>query len=67
MDKNKLKGKYVTYIDKNSSYRTHKVVKITGKTLTVEDTLGTKHRIHPDKLKILGRQKKKELEDIEWK
>lgn len=67
MNKDKLKGKFVTYIDKDSSYRTHKVIKITGKTLTVEDALGVKHRIHPDKLRILGRQRKKELEDIEWK
>jgi len=64
--KDKLKGKHITYLDKNGQYRTHKVVRVTGKTLTVMDVLGVRHRIHPDKFKILGRQTKKEIEEIVW-
>ena len=64
--KDQLKGKYVTYLDKDSKYRTHKVTKVTGLTLTVKDALGVKHRIHPKKDKIFGRQLKKTIEEIEW-
>lgn len=63
---NKLKGKFITYLDKNKSWRTHKVIKITGKTLTVKDTLGIKHRVHPDKTTIFGRQLKNKIEEITW-
>lgn len=66
MHKDKLKGKFVTYLDKNSSYRTHKVVKITGLTLTVIDATGEKQRIHPKKNKIFGRQLKNKIEEIKW-
>ena len=77
--KNNLKGKYVTFKDKEFKYRTQKVIKITGLMLTVVDVLGMKTRIHPYKykesrgkerkfgVKIIGRQKKKELEEIQWK
>ena len=64
--KDKLKGKFVTYLDRDNKYRTHKVVKVTGKTLTVKDALGIKYRIHPKKNKIFGRQLKNKLEEIEW-
>jgi len=64
--KDKLKGKYITYLDKNKSYRTHKVIKINGNTLTVKDVLGTRSRVHPDKNKIIGRQLKNSIEEIEW-
>lgn len=64
--KDQLKGKYVTYIDKQQAFRTHKVIKINGKTLTVIDAVGTRTRIHPDKNKILGRQLKKKIEEIIW-
>jgi len=66
IDKNDLKGKYVTYLDKDAKYRTHKVTKITGKTLTVKDALGVKTRIHPKDTKIFGRQRKHDLEEINW-
>ena len=66
MHKDKLKGKYITFIDKQGKYRTQKVTKITGLMLTVQDCLGEKCRIHPKKNKILGRQLKKLLEEIEW-
>lgn len=64
--KNKLKGHFVTYLDRNGQYRTHKCIKVTGKMLTVKDALDVKHRIHPDKFKIFGRQRKKEIEEIVW-
>lgn len=67
MNKSKLKGKYVTYIDKNQSWRTHKVTKINGNTLTVKDATGVKTRIHPNTHKIFGRQLKNKIEEIEWK
>jgi hypothetical protein len=66
MHKDKLKGKHVTYLDKDGKYRTHKVVKVTGLTLTVKDCLGVRHRIHPKKNKIFGRQLKRTVEEIEW-
>lgn len=66
ISKDKLKGKYVTYLDKNGKYRTHKVVRVTGRVLTVNDVLGVRHRIHPDRFKIFGRQRKKEIEEIIW-
>lgn len=66
ISKNELKGKYITYLW-NGSYRTHKVIKITGNTLTVKDAVGTKHRIHPKTNKIFGRQyPKRGLEKIKW-
>jgi hypothetical protein len=71
--RDKLLGKYVTYLWKPNgepigSYRTHKVVRISGRTLTVKDATGTKHRIHPKTTKILGRQYPKQgLEKIQWK
>jgi len=64
--KDKLKGKFVTYLDKDGKYRSHKVVKVAGLTLTVKDVLGEKHRIHPKKNTIFGRQLKKTIEEIEW-
>lgn len=67
ISKDKLKGKFVTYLDKDGKYRTHKVIRVTGKTLTVKDIFGVKHRIHPDKCYIFGRQRKKDIEGIIWK
>ena len=64
--KGKLKGCFVTYLDRDSKYRTHKVVKVTGKTLTVKDALGVRHRIHPKNFKIFGVQYKKKIEAIQW-
>jgi len=64
--KDKLKGHFVTYLDKDGKYRSHKVIKVTGKTLTVQDILGVRHRIHPKTTLIFGRQLKKEIIPIEW-
>jgi len=64
--KDKLKGHFVTYLDKDGKYRSHKVVKVAGLTLTVKDALGVKHRIHPKTTLIFGRQLKKEIIPIEW-
>ena len=66
ISKNDLKGKYVTYRDKNGATRTWKVRKIVGNYLTITDALNVRRRIH---LKdVLGRQfRKRGLEPIEWK
>lgn len=71
-----LLKKYVMYIDKDSAWRLAMVVKITGRTLTVLNPYGDRHRIHPSTTKILGRLKKRKvtglthneyLEEITWK
>ena len=64
--KDKLQGEFVTYLDKQSKYRTHKVTKVNGLTLTVRDVLGERHRIHPKTTLIFGRQMKKEIVLIQW-
>ena len=64
--KDKLKGKYVNYIDKQGKYRTHKVIKVKGYTLTVKDVLGVRHRIHPKTHLIFGRPMKNHIELIDW-
>ena len=66
MHKDRLKGKFITYLDKDGKYRSHKVIKVSGLTLTVKDVLGVRHRIHPKKNKIFGRQLKNKMEEIEW-
>lgn len=70
ISKDKLKGKHVSYYDKVKGYgngqREGKVVKVNGKTLTVQNAIGEKKRIHPDKYKILGVYFRKKLEQIEW-
>ena len=65
INKNQLKGKYISYFDLGQ--REGKVVKIVGKTLTVKNAVGEKKRIHPDKYKILGVYFRKKLEEIQWK
>ena len=63
--KNELKGKYVTYRDKDEKVRTGKVTKIVGNYLTVMSAVKVKHRIYKDR--VLGRQfPKKGLEEIQW-
>ena len=64
--KDSLKNKFITYLDKDGKYRTHKVVKVTSLTLTVKDALGVRHRIHPKTHLIFGRQLKKEVIPIQW-
>ena len=63
--KSNLKGKYVTYIDKNGAWRTNKVVRVSGNTLTVKDAAGVKRRVHKDK--VIARQfRKTGQEPILW-
>lgn len=62
--KSKLKGKYVSYF--HMGQREGKVVKITGKTLTVQNAVGERKRIHPKKFRILGVYFRKKLEEIDW-
>jgi len=65
ISKNKLKGKYVTFRDKNGATRTAKVIKITGNTITVKNAVGEKERVYKDK--VFGRQfRKRGLEEIKW-
>jgi len=65
--KDKLKGKYITFLDKQKKYRTQRVTKVTGLTVTVKNALGEKQRVHPKKNLIFGRQLKNTVEKIEWK
>ena len=67
INKRKLRGKHITFIDKDGKMRSEKVVRITGNTLTVKNKVNRKMRIHPDKNKILGRQLKNKIQEIEWK
>jgi len=65
INKNDLKGKYISYIDKDGKTRTDRVVRIAGSYLTIINAVKVKHRIH--KSKVLGRQfRKRGLEQIEW-
>lgn len=63
IEKSDLKGKYITFIDKDGKFRTNKVIKIIGNTLTVKDAIGRRRRIKMDK--VIGRQTPKKLEEIE--
>ena len=66
INKNSLKGKYVTYRDKNGATRTNKVTKIVGNVLTVKDAVGVKRRIKKED--VFGRcYRKRGLEEIQWK
>lgn len=65
ISKNELKGKYVTYRDKNGATRTNKVIKIVGNTLTVKDAVDVKRRIKKED--VFGRCfRKRGLEEIKW-
>ncbi len=64
MHKDKLKGKWVSYMF--NGQREGKVVKIAGNTLTVKNAVGEKKLIHPNKFRILGVYFRKKLEEIEW-
>ena len=66
INKDKLKGKYITFIDKQGKYRTHRVTKVNGLTLTTVNCLGEKRRIHPKKNLIIGRQMRHEIIPIDW-
>lgn len=63
--KKQLKGKYVTYTDRDGKWRTERVIRIVGNYLTVMNVLKVKHRIYKDR--VLGRQfRKRGLEMIKW-
>ena len=71
--KKDLKGKYVTFIDKNGARRTERVIRINGSYLTVRHiiTINGKTRKYPKqrvhKSKVIGRQfPKSGLEEIKW-
>lgn len=64
--KEKLKGKYIVFFDKQSKQRVQKVIKITGKTVTVRDAVGTRMRLHPDKQRIVGVYYRKKVVAIKW-
>ena len=46
--KDKLKGHYVSFMDKYGKFRTEKVIRIVGRTLTVVNCLGRRMRINLD-------------------
>ena len=66
IDKEKLKGKYIMFFDKQSKQRVQRVIKITGKTVTVQDAVGVRMRLHPDKQRIVGVYYRKKLVNIIW-
>ena len=66
IDKAILKGKYIMFFDKQSKQRVQKVIKITGKTVTVRDAVGTRMRLHPDKQRIVGVYYRKKVVAIKW-
>jgi len=72
IDKKDLKGKFVSYKDKEGKFRTERVVKVYSSHVTVRHIIKIKKvwkfpktRVHKDK--VLGRQlRKKGLETIKW-
>jgi hypothetical protein len=74
ISKQELKGKYVSYQDKNGKHRLCKVYRISGKTLTVGIVKQIKQkryrlhweRIHPDKNTIFGVYVRKKIVEIDW-
>jgi hypothetical protein len=72
IDIEKIKGKYIYFLDKNMAFRISKVVAIHGNTITTATSTGEKERIHPQQNKIFGivtKSIKQEFitEDIEFK
>ncbi|RPI86158.1 MAG: hypothetical protein EHM34_00240 [Nitrosopumilales archaeon] len=65
-------GKYVYFVDKNGAFRISEIVSLNGNTITTQDAIGGKERIHPETNRIFGIVKKTVnsvaiLEDIEYK
>ena len=56
-------GKHLAYID-TTGWRINKVVKLDGNTITVADVLGSRKRIHPETVKILGIYVKTENNEV---
>lgn len=74
INKKELKGKFITFIDKDGKFRTQKVIKIYGNYLTVRTTIKIKNKLYKSprrriyKNNVIGRQfEKKGLEEIKWK
>lgn len=64
INKKELKGKYVSYYDSNGKQRIGKVRKVVGNYLTIVNATGVRKRIYRDK--IIGRQLKNKVEEIQW-
>ena len=73
IEKDDLKGKYVSFRDKHGAFRTERVVKVQGNYLTVRHIVTIsgktyklkKQRIHLDQ--VQGRcLPKREMEEIKW-
>jgi len=65
-------GKHIYFIDRCGAFRINKVISINGNTITTEDAVGGKERIHPETTKILGivigtKDNSPILEQIEYK
>lgn len=65
ISKNDLKGKFVTYRDRNEKTRTGKVTRVSGNTVSVIRANGVVERIYKDC--VFGRQfRKRGMEEIQW-
>lgn len=62
--KKDLKNKHVYFLDKESKFRTEKVVRISGNTVTVKNVLGRRMRVQAEK--IFGVYHYNVLRDIQW-
>jgi len=56
-------GKYLAYID-TTGWRINKIMKLDGNFITVTDVLGSRKRIHPETVKILGIYVKTENNEV---
>ena len=66
IEKNDLKGKFITFVDREGKWRTQRVVNVTGNYLTVVNAVKVKRRIYKDR--VIGRQfRKRGIEEIRWK
>jgi hypothetical protein len=72
--KAELKGKPVSFVDRDGKFRICKVYRINGRTLTVGVKASINgyrfvthwERIHPDKNRIFGAIIRKQLVEIQW-
>lgn len=65
IQKQELKGRFVSYLDPDGKQRTEKVIRVTGNTLTIRNVLGRRRRVKHTR--VLGRYRKnKPLEIILW-
>ena len=74
INKCELKGKHVSFVDKNGATRICKVYRVSGNTLTVGQVMmirRQKHRlhwerIHPEHTIIHGVYQRNKIEEINW-